>query len=59
MNKIPTVAFAAYSGTGKTTLIEKLIPELIKKRKLIGPYLYLCQIGYLLRIMLANGKESI
>ena len=31
MNKIPTVAFAAYSGTGKTTLIEKLIPELKAK----------------------------
>lgn len=25
MNVIPTVAFAAYSGTGKTTLIEKLV----------------------------------
>lgn len=28
MTKIPLVAFAAYSGTGKTTLIEKLIPIL-------------------------------
>lgn len=44
---------------GVKAILKKLIPELIKKRKLIGPYLYLCQIGYLLRIMLANGKESI
>lgn len=28
MNTIPVIAFAAYSGTGKTTLIEKLIREL-------------------------------
>lgn len=28
MTNIPLVAFAAYSGTGKTTLIEKLIPIL-------------------------------
>lgn len=28
MTQIPVVAFAAYSGTGKTTLIEKLIREL-------------------------------
>lgn len=28
MNKIPVIAFAAYSGTGKTTLIEKLVREL-------------------------------
>lgn len=28
MNNIPVIAFAAYSGTGKTTLIEKLICEL-------------------------------
>lgn len=28
MNSIPAVAFAAYSGTGKTTLIEKLIISL-------------------------------
>ena len=28
MTRIPTIAFAAYSGTGKTTLIEKLILEL-------------------------------
>ncbi len=28
MNSIPVIAFAAYSGTGKTTLIEKLIREL-------------------------------
>lgn len=31
MNNIPTIAFAAYSGTGKTTLIEKLI--LVLKQK--------------------------
>lgn len=31
MTKIPLVAFAAYSGTGKTTLIEKLIQVLKKK----------------------------
>lgn len=30
MSQIPIVAFAAYSGTGKTTLIEKLIRELKK-----------------------------
>ena len=28
MNKIPAIAFAAWSGTGKTTLVEKLISEL-------------------------------
>ena len=28
MSNIPAIAFAAYSGTGKTTLIEKLIREL-------------------------------
>lgn len=28
MTNIPVIAFAAYSGTGKTTLIEKLILEL-------------------------------
>ena len=28
MTQIPVIAFAAYSGTGKTTLIEKLIQEL-------------------------------
>lgn len=28
MSKIPVIGFAAYSGTGKTTLIEKLILEL-------------------------------
>ena len=28
MNNIPVIAFAAYSGTGKTTLIEKLVREL-------------------------------
>jgi len=28
MNFIPTIAFAAYSGTGKTTLIEKLVISL-------------------------------
>lgn len=33
MNEIPVIAFAAYSGTGKTTLIEKLIISL-KKRNL-------------------------
>ena len=27
-NKIPLIGFAAYSGTGKTTLLEKLIPLL-------------------------------
>lgn len=33
MSKIPVIAFAAYSGTGKTTLIEKIILNL-KKRNL-------------------------
>lgn len=33
MNTIPMIGFAAYSGTGKTTLIEKLIAE-IKARGL-------------------------
>ena len=28
MNNISVIAFAAYSGTGKTTLIEKLVREL-------------------------------
>lgn len=28
---IPVLGFAAFSGTGKTTLIEKLIPELIRR----------------------------
>lgn len=28
MNRIPTIAFAAYSGTGKTTVIEKLVAYL-------------------------------
>ena len=28
MNKIPVLGFAAYSGTGKTTLIEKLVVSL-------------------------------
>ena len=28
MNTIPVIAFSAWSGTGKTTLIEKLIREL-------------------------------
>ena len=32
MSSIPVIAFSAYSGTGKTTLIEKLI-EGLKKRK--------------------------
>lgn len=31
MTNIPVIAFAAYSGTGKTTLIEKLIRELDRK----------------------------
>lgn len=31
MTNIPVAAFAAYSGTGKTTLIEKLIPIFKKK----------------------------
>ena len=30
-NKIPMVSFAAWSGTGKTTYIEKLIPKLVEK----------------------------
>jgi molybdopterin-guanine dinucleotide biosynthesis protein MobB len=29
--KIPVFSFVAYSGTGKTTLLEKLIPELISR----------------------------
>ncbi len=33
---IPLLGFAAYSGTGKTTLIEKLIPLLIAERINIG-----------------------
>lgn len=33
MSNIPVIAFAAYSGTGKTTLIEKLIQNL-KQRNL-------------------------
>ena len=28
---IPLLGFAAFSGTGKTTLLEKLIPLLIKQ----------------------------
>lgn len=28
MSPIPVIAFSAWSGTGKTTIIEKLIPEL-------------------------------
>ncbi|MBO5645740.1 MAG: molybdopterin-guanine dinucleotide biosynthesis protein B, partial [Clostridia bacterium] len=31
MNAIATVAFAAWSGTGKTTLIEKLVRYLVGK----------------------------
>lgn len=31
MEKIPVLAFAAYSGTGKTTLMEKLVVNLKKK----------------------------
>lgn len=31
MTNIPVIAFAAYSGTGKTTVIEKLIRSLKKK----------------------------
>lgn len=31
MTNIPVIAFAAYSGTGKTTLIEKLIRELKRR----------------------------
>lgn len=31
MNGIPVLGFAAYSGTGKTTLIEKIVFELKKK----------------------------
>ena len=31
MPQIPAIAFAAYSGTGKTTLIEKLIHTLKQK----------------------------
>ena len=30
-NKIPIIGFAAYSGTGKTTLIEKLVRSLKAK----------------------------
>lgn len=30
-NRIPTIAFAAYSGTGKTTLVEKLVANLKAK----------------------------
>lgn len=30
-SRIPMVSFAAWSGTGKTTYIEKLIPKLLKK----------------------------
>lgn len=31
INGIPVYSFVAYSGTGKTTLLEKLIPELKKR----------------------------
>lgn len=31
MNRIPILSFAGYSGTGKTTLIERLLPLLIKR----------------------------
>lgn len=31
MNKIPAIGFAAYSGTGKTTLLEKLVAHLKKE----------------------------
>ncbi len=31
MNKIPLLAISGYSGTGKTTLLKKLIPCLLKK----------------------------
>ena len=31
MDAIPVIAFAAYSGTGKTTLIEQIIPRLRAK----------------------------
>ena len=33
MSQIPVIAFAAYSGTGKTTLIEKIVLELKKRNK--------------------------
>lgn len=37
MNKsIPLLGFVAYSGTGKTTLLEKLIPKLSEKNIRIG-----------------------
>ncbi|CAM3713702.1 Molybdopterin-guanine dinucleotide biosynthesis adapter protein [Vibrio aerogenes CECT 7868] len=35
---IPVIGFAAFSGTGKTTLLEKLIPQLISKGVRVGVY---------------------
>ncbi len=36
MKEIPVYAFSAFSGTGKTTFIEKLIPELKKHGLRVG-----------------------
>ncbi|MDW6004052.1 molybdopterin-guanine dinucleotide biosynthesis protein B [Vibrio mangrovi] len=35
---IPVLGFAAFSGTGKTTLLESLIPELIRQGIRVGVY---------------------
>ena len=32
----PLIGFAAYSGTGKTTLLEKLLPILVERRLRVG-----------------------
>lgn len=35
---IPVIGFAAFSGTGKTTLLEQLIPQLMNKGYRVGVY---------------------
>lgn len=35
-SQVPAVLFSAYSGTGKTTLIERLIPALVKRGIKVG-----------------------
>ncbi|AMO55908.1 molybdopterin-guanine dinucleotide biosynthesis protein B [Endozoicomonas montiporae] len=34
--QIPLIGFAAFSGTGKTTLLEKLLPLLVKRNLRVG-----------------------
>ncbi|MCL5057026.1 MAG: molybdopterin-guanine dinucleotide biosynthesis protein B, partial [Actinobacteria bacterium] len=36
MKKIPVISFVGYSGSGKTTFLERLIPELKARNLRVG-----------------------